>query len=253
MAPIRREEDGEVVVLRLQHGKVGALDLELLEALDGALAELGRDAPAALVLTGTGPSFSAGVDLFRIVEGGRAYIEPFLARLDSVLRALFGFRRPAVAALNGDAIAGGMVLGCACDVRLLARGSARLGVPEVLVGVSYPAVALEIVRNAVPPRALVDLVLGGRRATAEQALERGLVDELVEPERLDAKALALAHELGALDRKAFELAKSQLREPTQERLARLSAAHDAQVLEQWCAPTTRAAIEAYLERTIGGR
>lgn len=251
MAGVRREDDGDVAVLRLEHGKVQALDLELLEWLEGALSELARERPAAAVLTGTGSCFSAGVDLHRVVEGGRAYIEPFLAALDRAFRALYAFPRPIVAALNGHAIAGGLVLACACDRRLMARGNGRLGVPELAVGVAFPALALEIVRGVLPARAVGDLVLRGQRLDGEAALALGLVEELVEAERLRARAIAAARELGALDARAFELTKAAWRAPALEHLARTAAAHDAAVLEQWCAPSTRDAIAGYLQRTLG--
>lgn len=253
MSAIAREDEGEVAVLRLQHGKVSALDLELVEELGAALAELARARPAAVVLTGSGSSFSAGVDLHRVVDGGRAYIEPFLAALERSFRALFTFPRPVVAALNGHAIAGGLVLACACDRRLMARGNGRLGIPELAVGVAFPALALEIVRGLLPARAVGDLLLRGHRLDGEGALALGLLDELVEPERLRGRAVAAAQELAALDARAFELTKLAWRAPALEQLARGAAAHDAAVLEQWCAPSTRAAIEAYLQRTLGGR
>jgi enoyl-CoA hydratase len=248
---VRREDEGDVAVLRLEHGKVAALDLELLEGLGAALAELARENPASVVLTGTGSSFSAGVDLHRVVEGGREYIEPFLRALERTFRALFVFPRPIVAALNGHAIAGGLVLACACDRRLLARGNARLGVPELAVGVAFPALALEIVRGVMPARAMGDLLLRGHRVDGDAALALGLVDELVDADRLRARAVAAARELGALDARAFELTKAGWRSPALELLARTAAAHDAAVLEQWCAPATAAAIRGYLERTLG--
>jgi enoyl-CoA hydratase len=253
VSALAREDEGEVAVLRLQHGKVSALDLELVEELGAVLAELARARPAAVVLTGSGSSFSAGVDLHRVVDGGRAYIEPFLAALEQSFRALFTFPRPVVAALNGHAIAGGLLLACACDRRLMARGNGRLGIPELAVGVAFPALALEIVRGLLPARAVGDLLLRGHRIDGEGALALGLLDELVEPERLRARAVAAAQELAALDARAFELTKLAWRAPALDQLARSAAAHDAAVREQWCAPSTRAAIAAYLQRTLGGR
>ena len=253
MAGVQREDRVDVAVLRLEHGKVQALDLELLEALADALERLAREAPQSAVLTGTGSSFSAGVDLYRVVEGGAEYVRPFLFALERALRALYTFPRPIVAAVNGHAIAGGLVLACACDRRLLARGNARLGVPEVAVGVAFPALALEIVRGVLPVHAMGDLLLRGHRVDGARALELGLVDELVDAERLLDRALAAARELGALDRRAFELTKAGWRAPMLAYLDRSGAAHDAAVLEQWCDPITAEAIRSYLERTIGGR
>ena len=82
-----------VAVVRLEHGKVNVLDLELLQALTATLGEL-RDADA-IVLTGAGRAFSAGVDLKRLLDGGPDEIEEFLLALDAGLLALYDYPRPA--------------------------------------------------------------------------------------------------------------------------------------------------------------
>jgi hypothetical protein len=92
------------------------------------------------VLTGTGSIFSAGVDLFRVLEGGRAYLEQFPpARSTPRFKKLLGFEKPLVAAINGHAIAGGASSPCGADQRFLARGKATYGAPELKVGVPVPA------------------------------------------------------------------------------------------------------------------
>jgi enoyl-CoA hydratase len=95
-----------ILTLRLAHGKASALDVELLDAL---LREL-EEAPAnvrAVILTGTGSIFCAGVDLFRVTRDGADYVRQFLPLLDRFVRRLFTLPRPVVAAVNGHAIAGG--------------------------------------------------------------------------------------------------------------------------------------------------
>ena len=248
---IHREDRDEVAVLRMEHGKVQALDLELVEELDRSLQAVAQGSARAVVLTGSGSSFSAGVDLFRVVEEGPDYVRRFLASLSAALRRLFLFPRPVVAAVNGHAIAGGLVVVCACDLRLMARGNGRLGVPELVVGVPFPALALEIVRAATSPAHLHELIYRGRHATAEEALARGLVDEVVEPERLLPRSLDAARELAALPPEAFALAKHQLRQPALELLDRHGPALDAEVLRQWLEPQAAERIRAYLERTVG--
>lgn len=248
---IQREDQGEVAVLRMADGKVQALDLELVEALEAGLDAVERDGRPALVLTGTGSSFSAGVDLFRVLEEGEPYARRFLAALSSALRRLFLLPLPVVAAVNGHAIAGGLVLVCACDLRLLARGNGRLGVPELAVGVPFPALALEIVRNAVPRAHVQELVYRGLRLEGQEALDRGLVDEQVDPEALMSRALERAADLAQRPPEAFALAKRQLRLPALELLDRHGAALDEEVLRQWCDPAARERIRAYLDRTVG--
>src|SRR5215471_19937891 len=99
------EERGDVAIMRLQHGKVNALDLELLLAITEAMRA--ADQARAVVITGSGSVFSAGVDLQRIVAGGRSYVQEFLPALSESFMAIFDHPGPVVAAVNGHAIAGG--------------------------------------------------------------------------------------------------------------------------------------------------
>ena len=103
---------GSVAVVQLDHGKVNALDLELLTAISSTMMEL-AEAPA-VVLTGSGSVFCAGVDLHRIVDGGLDYVGEFLALLSTALLAVYDHPRPVVAAINGHALAGGCVLAATC-------------------------------------------------------------------------------------------------------------------------------------------
>ncbi len=206
-----------------------------------------------MLLTGTGSIFSAGVDLFRVLAGGEEYLAGFLPALARALSTLFTFPRPVVAALNGHAIAGGCILACACDFKVMATGRGRIGVPELRVGVPFPAIALEILRFAVPRQHLQGLTYTGRTFTPEEALERGLVDELVAPEGLRARALAAARELAAVPAATFELTKRQLRDPAVARVAALGERIDAEVAAAWSRPETHRVIRDYLDRTLGAK
>jgi enoyl-CoA hydratase len=256
MSPVIRAQDhGPVRVLRMEHGKVNALDLELCLAISAALREARAAGARAIVLTGTGTSFSAGVDLWRVVRDGRDYLERFLPALSAALLELFTIPLPVVAAVNGHAIAGGCVLVQACDHRLLAAGSGRTGLPELLVGIAFPSLALEIVRAATPRAHLQELIYGGRTYPPDEALARGLADELVPANELDARALELATRCGALAAPAFGLAKRQLRAEALERIERGGAAQDREALAIWCSDEGLAAIRAYLAKlkpTAGG-
>lgn len=249
---IEREESNGIVTLRLAHGKASALDVELLEALQVEVEAVAESDARAIVLTGTGSIFSAGVDLFRIVDEGADYVARFLPELDGAIRALFTFPKPVVAAVNGHAIAGGCILVAACDYRVMARGSGRIGAPELLVGVPFPALALEVLRHGSSPQRLQEIVYTGGTWTAEDALERGLVDEAVEPDALLERAVAVATQMAAIPPESFRIVKRQLRRPALDRAERL-AATDADAAEVWSAPETHARIRAYLERTIGKR
>jgi enoyl-CoA hydratase len=244
---IQREQHETVTVLRLEHGKVQALDLELCNELAEAFEHADEwEGTRAIVLVGTGGSFSAGVDLKRVLDGGTAYVEPFLDALDRALGAVFRCPKPVVAALNGHAIAGGFALAAAADLRLMARGKGRVGVPELAVGVPFPWIALEALRLATPPESLQELLYLGETYNADDALARGLVDEALEADELLRRALELAQKLARVQPAAFALTKRQLRQASLDSW-KSQTAHESMVRLAWAHPDTHAAIRAYLE------
>src|SRR5436305_14216699 len=101
---------GDVALLRIQHGKANALDLELCQALTKELEAYRQSAARALVITGAGTMFSAGVDLRRVADEGAPYLRSFLPAMSAAFETLFSVLKPVVAAVNGHAIAGGCIL-----------------------------------------------------------------------------------------------------------------------------------------------
>jgi enoyl-CoA hydratase len=247
---IARSQHEDVLTLRLVHGKVNALDVELLDAMARELDGVAEDV-RALVLTGTGSVFSAGVDLFRITRDGADYVRRFLPLLARVLRTLFAFPRPVVAAVNGHAVAGGCVIALAADVRLMAEGDGTIGLPELLVGVPFPTAALEVVRFAVPGERLESLIYTGRTLAAREALEAGLVDEVVAPGDLLNRAQAVARRLALIPPPVYRLTKQALRAEALERIEQAGDLPDRAALEVWSAAETHAHIREYLHRTLG--
>ena len=245
---IERTTSGDVVTLRLAHGKVSALDLELAEALALAFNELAASDARAVVLTGTGSSFSAGVDLFRVVDGGREYVERFFPALSRLMLDLFSFPKPLVVAVNGHAIAGGCIFTLCGDYRLMAAGDARIGMPEMLVGVPFPASVLEIIRFAVPPQHLQMLVYMGRTVVPDDALRLGLIDEVAED--VSTRAADVASRLAALPTEVIGLAKRQLRSRAIHRAKHYANEFDAAALDSWSSEATHARIRNYLARTF---
>jgi|SoiMethySBSTD1v2_1073268.scaffolds.fasta_scaffold392970_2 enoyl-CoA hydratase len=245
---IERRDEGAVTVLELRHKKANALDVELLTALDAELDAVQR-AGRAVVITGSGPIFSAGVDLFRVLDGGEEYLRGFLPALDAALWRLFTFPRPAVAAVNGHAMAGGWILCCACDYRVMARGAGKVGLPELRVGVTFPPIVLETARFITPPATLQAMVFGGRHYDADAALQAGLVEETVPPDELLARALAVAQEMAAISPAAFRMTKEGVRQPFVER-ARAAASSAGEVHAQWAGADTAEVVRAYLARVL---
>ena len=230
-----------IAILTLNNGPVNALDLELLTAVPETLATV-ADAHA-VVVTGSGRCFSAGVDLKRLVDGGPRYVEMFLPALSLALLALFEHPKPVVAAVNGHALGGGCVLAAACDIRLMSAGT--IGLAELAAGLPFPTVPLEIMRHAVGP-AVDAMVLRATRLAPVQATSIGLVHQIVEPDQLLVAALRRTEGPCAVPPDVYALSKHQLRQPARERIAAARPSDDPQVLKIWSSERTSQTLSNYL-------
>jgi len=239
------EQDG-VALVRMADGKVNAMSLEFCQALTARFKDL--SAAPAVVLAGMGRIFSAGVDLIRVLDGGAPYIREFLPALSAMFAAVFAHPRPVVSAINGHAIAGGYVLACAADKRLMAHEAGRIGATELLVGVAFPCIAMEIMRSAMAPQYFEDAIFSGATYAPPEALARGLVHEVVDPPALIDRAVGAAKTLAAISPSAFALTKRQIRGSALQLPNR--AEIDAAVMEIWTAPETLDRIRDYVSRTL---
>jgi enoyl-CoA hydratase/carnithine racemase len=170
--------------------KRGALDRPLLEALSTTLARL--DA-RCVVVTGEGRAFCAGYDIASLMAEGYdddGGAHPFPA----ALAAIEAYPFPVLAALNGYAIGGGLELAIACDLRIAADGI-QLGMPPVKLGVVYAHQGLNRFLHAIGGARTRELFLTGRRIDAATAERWTLVNEVVAPDALAERALALATEI----------------------------------------------------------
>jgi enoyl-CoA hydratase len=243
-----KDLDG-VRTLKLAHGKVSAMDLELGEALSAAIADAIAPSVKAVIITGSGSSFSAGVDLFRLVQDGPDYARRFIPVLDEFLRAALTFPKPMVAAINGHAIAGGCILAAACDHRIMTEGNGRIGIPELAVGVPFPALPMQIMTARLGDGPLRDLVFSGRTVQIDEAKALGLIEEKCPAGMLLDRATEVAQRLAAIPALTFALTKEAFYAPILERANRL-ADLNARVSAAWMQQETYDTIRRYLEKTI---
>lgn len=234
-------------ILRLEHGKVNAMDLSLCEALTQQLASLATHPCRSLVITGAGSSFSAGVDLVQLTQGGADYVRRFLPVMDAFFHALLTFPKPVVAALNGHALAGGCIIAACCDHVVMAEGPGRVGVTELVVGVPFPMLPLEIVRARLSPRDARDLIYSARAVLPPEALAVGLVDEVIPAADVMPRAIEAATRLSAIPAVSFALTKRAFVAPILARVE-AAAAIDADVNRAWEGEEILSAVRAFLEK-----
>jgi enoyl-CoA hydratase len=217
--PVTVLADGDLMVLRVDRPPANALDLPLLERMLAALEDLTASEPGAVLLTGTGSFFSAGLDL-KVVPGlDDAGKRDMVAGINRMFEALYAFPRPVVCAVNGHAVAGGMILALCGDLRV-GSSEASYGLTEVKVGIPYPACAIEIVRAELAPGAARRLTLNAGLVQPPVALELGALDELRAPGEVEPRARELAADLATLPAGAYAVTKEALRGGALERMRR---------------------------------
>jgi|APGre2960657468_1045069.scaffolds.fasta_scaffold20036_2 enoyl-CoA hydratase len=239
---ITAERHGNVSVLRMDYAKVNVVDLEFLTAI----VEQFRAVPVtdAIVLTGNGRAFSAGVNLKRLMEEDLGYTTEFLDMLSGAILEVFLHPRPVIAAIDGHAIAGGFMLAAACDLRLMSAG--LTGMTELKVGVPIPSILREIARHSIG-HYTQSLVLTGDLIDAQRAYEIGFVDAVVEPEKLLDEAIARASALAAVPAATYALTKRTLKFEAVQRMEVAEPEFGAEIRATWHDPAIRAVIAEYLE------
>jgi enoyl-CoA hydratase/carnithine racemase len=175
--------------------KRNALDHELLEGFAGALGEI--DARCLLV-TAVGPVFSAGYDIGGLPRDEFAHrAEALVAHpFHDAIEALEAYPHPAVAALNGHAIGGGLELALSCDLRL-ASEDAKLGMPPARLGLVYSHTGLRKFVDAIGVVRTRELFFTARNVSAGTAREWGLVNEVMAADELESHAVQYAAGIAA--------------------------------------------------------
>ena len=248
---MRIERDGALAVLVVDTGKGNAMTAAFVDALEDAITALSRDDVAAVVITGTGRFFSAGLALPELIRLDRPGMGAFLTRFDEVMTSLLRLPKPVVAAINGHAIAGGCILAMQCDRRLMVDVGAKIGLTEVTLGIGLPPSALEPLRAKMPPPTLGPVALEGRLFDPSNALELKLVDELAPDDRLVDQAKTEALRFASHGPGGYGHAKTEVVAPIVERIEARRGPSVAAWLDTWFADAAQAKLREAVAK-LGG-
>ncbi|GAA1593927.1 enoyl-CoA hydratase-related protein [Kribbella hippodromi] len=212
------ERDNDVLVVTLNRPRqLNALNGELLRALTDTWAEAADPDIRAVVVTGAGRGFCAGADLSSGRTGGSPATSGLRHTYNPHILAMTSLQKPVIAAVNGPAAGAGLALAFGADLRIASRAAkfvpafARIGlVPDS--GASY------LVPRLIGYARSFEWFAGGRPVPADEALDWGLVNELVDPDQLMPRALELAHTLAQVPGRAVGLTKLALTQGTRRHL-----------------------------------
>ncbi|MBP1823254.1 enoyl-CoA hydratase/isomerase family protein [Mycobacterium sp. OAE908] len=195
-SPVRYERDAAIATITLDRpAERNAVNLEVCDAMYAALQQFEADTKARVaILTGTGPAFCAGADLTAFAAGDGPKIAAHRGGFGGFVR--YRRTKPVVAAINGHALAGGLELVLACEMAV-ASNRAMFGLPEVTVGLMAGGGGAIRLPVDVPPKIAFRMLLTGKPIDAAEALQYGLINQVVDPDDVMPATLLLAQQIAA--------------------------------------------------------
>jgi enoyl-CoA hydratase/carnithine racemase len=206
---VRLEVADGIGTIRLDRPKVNALNDQVTAEVAEAARAAAADEVRAVIIYGGERVFAGGADIGVMAEAGYAEMALRSKRLQGAMDLIAGLGKPVVAAITGYALGGGLELALAADFRV-AGESARLGQPEILLGIIPGAGGTQRLPRLVGPAKAKDLVFTGRMVKAAEALEIGLVDRVVPDESVYAAALEMVRRYAAGPALALRAAKQAI-------------------------------------------
>ncbi len=207
---VRLEVDGGIGTIRLERPPMNALSAQVQEELRAAAREATDRADVRAVIVYGGPKvFAAGADVKEMAGWDYQHMVDRSVSLQSAFTAVARIPKPVIAAVTGYALGGGCELALCCDLRVVGD-NAKLGQPEILLGIIPGAGGTQRLPRLVGPSRAKDLVFTGRFVDAEEALRIGLADRVVPPDDVYAEARALAERLVAGPAYALRAAKESI-------------------------------------------
>lgn len=182
MKYIQLEPQGEIALLRINRPEaLNAMNIDVISELSRTVDIVGADESIKVVIiTGTGDkSFCAGADISYMVNIDPISAEKYASSAQSVLNKIERLEKPVIAAVNGYALGGGCELAMVCDIRV-ASSNAKLGQPEVTIGIPPGWGGTQRLMRLVGPAKAKELVFTGKMISAQEALQLGLVNSVIE-------------------------------------------------------------------------
>ncbi len=232
-------KDEDIATITLSRGKVNALNDAVVEEIGEAFRESEQDPNVrAVILTGSGKFFSFGFDIPQFLSYSKEEFTRYLTSFSDLYTEVFLFPKPVIAALNGHATAGACMLATACDLRIMVQGKAKVSLNEIGFGSSVFAGSVDMLKFCVGDRAAQEILYSGAMYTAEQAIEIGLVDQIVSEEDLSERARTVAWEFAQKNGRAFKSIKLLLRRPVVEAMRSREAESIREFVDIWYSPDT---------------
>jgi len=201
------------------------------------------DSIRAVLFTSTNPRvFCAGLNPFIATKFSYDEMFKYIKDLNLLYYKIFGFPKPTVVAINGQALGGGCIMSLTADHRIMAEGNFQIGIIELGLGMPIPFGLISMLEYIIGNRIAERIIFSAQKYSPEQAMELGLVDELAKPEDLMVKAIEKARVLGEKPALAFRRNKEYFRKTALEGMKSEKPRHLKEWVECWFSEECQKAI-----------
>ena len=244
MSFVEVETSEGIATVTLHRGKVNALNGMVVDELRECLKAVEVDQNLkALVLTGCGKFLSFGFDIPEFLSFTKGEFTNFLTNFTDLYTYVFLYPKPVVAALNGHTIAGGCMLALACDHRIMVTGKSKISLNEIAFGSTVFAGSTEMLRFWIGSANATKILYSGAMYSAEEAMNLGLVQEVLTEDNLMVRARSIASDLASKHMPAFTSIKSLLRKPIAEDMMKRERASIREFVDIWYSEPTWANLQ----------
>jgi len=244
--------DEHMALVGLNRGRSNAINAGMLQELTVVLQSIENDANiAGMILHGKEGFFSAGLDLIELYNYNEDEIKRFWETFLDFTKSFVAFKKPAVAAIEGHCPAGGCILALCCDYRIMAKGEYIIGLNEIPVGIIVPDSIFYLYSFWLGKANAYRYLLEGKLLAPEDALETGLIDELVEASALRRKAEKQLKTYMSLDAHTWQQSKLNFRKELISQVGNISSTTLETILTQWWSPSTRSILKTIIQNLQG--
>ena len=237
-----------ICYIQLDRGKSNAMHLEMIEEITDTFRTLKEDPSVfAVILQGKEGFFTSGLDLITLFQYDEEQMKTFWTKFIDLIEELASFPKPFITAITGHSPAGGCVLALCSDYRVMAAGEYIIGLNEVPVGIVVPTSIFELYSFWIGSGNAARFLMEGKLLTPQEALNIGLVDEVVNFDRIQTTAARKAKHYLLFEPNAWRATKLNIRQNLLKEVQATKGVAIEQVLERWWAPSTRAILQAIID------
>lgn len=218
-----QQTSDKTILVTMNSNKVNCMNDSFFADCHEALSIIEQDFPNhGVVLTGQGSIFSAGLDIKHVMpmfaRKDETEISTWFKQFNDMILRIFQFGQPMVAAINGHAFAGGLILALCCEHRSATTNPTQMSLNEIAIGLAMPSTMTEIIRHSIGTRNTERAILSHRIYANKENIELGFVHECVAPEQLIERAQTIAEALTPEAMLTYRESKKAIRQHAMHRI-----------------------------------